>query len=111
MKKYIVLFIISLVITSATPFVFKNYVEKKPEDLTQSFTFGGPIPFAEQFKVLPDTESSYPLEIAFTSPAEAHTTIHPIPFIFALIVFYLIILSLYTVIGSYFKKGQKKQKS
>ncbi|MEM5593691.1 hypothetical protein AAHH67_21580 [Niallia circulans] len=48
MKKYIVIMIISLLISLVSPFIFKNYVAQKPEQLEQSFRFGGPIPFAEQ---------------------------------------------------------------
>ncbi len=110
LKKYIVITIISLLISLATPFIFKNYVEHKPEELEQSFRFGGPIPFAEQQKLLPASSNAYPLEVSFESPVQTKTIFHPISFIFSFLVFFLLILSIFTVLKSYFGKIPTKRR-
>ncbi|WP_312096864.1 hypothetical protein [Niallia sp.] len=110
MKKYIVITVISLLISLATPFIFKNYVEHKPERLEQAFRFGGPIPFAEQQKLLPASTNAYPLEVSFVSPFQTKTILHPVSLFFSFLVFFLLILSIFTVLNSYFGKKPMKRK-
>jgi hypothetical protein len=110
LKKYIVIMIISLLISLVSPFIFKNYVAQKPEQLEQAFHFGGPIPFAEQKKLLPTSVEAYPLEITFESPVQSKTIFHPIPFIFSFLVFFLLILAISTVFSSFFGKKSTKRR-
>lgn len=110
MKKFIIITVLSLLISLATPFIFKNYVEYKPEQLEQPFRFGGPIPFAEQQKLLPASLNAYPLEVSFESPVETKTIFHPVSFIFSFLVFFLLILSIFTVLKSYFGKIPTKRR-
>jgi ABC-type multidrug transport system fused ATPase/permease subunit len=110
LKKYIVITIISLLISLATPFIFKNYVEHKPEQIEQSFRFGGPVPFAEQQKLLPASTNAYPLDISFESPFQTKTIFHPVSFIFSFLVFFLLVLSIFTILKSYFGKIPTKRR-
>ena len=110
MKKYIVILFISLLITLATPFIFKNYVEHKPDQLEQSFRFGGPIPFAEQEKLLPASTNAYPLEVLFDSPLQTKTILHPASLFFSFLMFFLFILSIFTVLKSYLGRRPTKRK-
>ncbi|MCF2647617.1 MULTISPECIES: hypothetical protein [Bacillaceae] len=110
MKKYLIMTIISLLISLATPFLFKNYIVQKPTQLTQSFRFGGPIPFAEQQKLLPASSNAYPLEVSFESPMQTKTIFHPVSFMFSFLMFFLLILSIFTVLKSYFGKIPSKRR-
>lgn len=85
-------------------------MEHKPDQLEQSFRFGGPIPFAEQQKVLPESTKGYPLEITFDSPIKTKTIFHPLPFVFSFLVFFLLVLSIFTIFKSYFGKISTKRR-
>jgi multisubunit Na+/H+ antiporter MnhB subunit len=109
-KRFIIIGIISLLITLSSPYLFKGYFEKKPHQLTQNVHFGGPIPFVNQEVVLPGKESSYPLEVDFQSPFEEKTHINLISFFFSLIIFFTILFSLYSLIIYFFRKNDRYEK-
>jgi len=115
LKRVIYVLIISIIVSLCSPFVFHNYLEKKPLEQKDTLTFGGPIPFAEQKVQLPEKENEYPAEFSFKSPLETETKFHIIPFLFTLLCYFLLIFSVYTVVASYSKKaidrnGRKKGK-
>ena len=109
-KRIIILFLLSLLITSLSPFMFSAYFEIKPESLTQASKFGGPFPFAQQSITLPTDHSKYPLEVRFASPFERETKFHTFPFMLSFSFFFLLILSLISILFRFFK-GSHKQKS
>ncbi|MFT8320324.1 MAG: hypothetical protein ABF649_05400 [Bacillus sp. (in: firmicutes)] len=111
MKRVTIIAVISLIISFSSPFIFKQYLEKKPLEPKDALVFGGPIPFAEQKVELPQNADLYPLEVQFQSPFEQTTKIHFIPFVFTFICFFLLIFAIYTVFASYFKKSIKKKNS
>lgn len=95
-----------------SPFVFKLYLEKKPTVIEETMAFGGPIPFAEQRVSLPEDTNDYPTEITFQSPFEQATIIQWLPLGFTFICYFLLIISLYTVLSRYLTKPiQRKKKT
>lgn len=108
MKRIIIVGIISLIISLSSPFIFHNYLEKKPLEEKETMVFGGPIPFAEQKVQIPEEEYAYPAEFTFQSPLETETKIQTFPFVFTFICYFLLIFSVYTVVASYSKKAVNK---
>ncbi|NHM29632.1 hypothetical protein [Neobacillus terrae] len=102
--KFIIVFIISLGLTIASPYYFKSYFEKKPTDLNQTVHFGGPIPFVGQTVVLPDVDKQYPLEVKFQSPIKKKTDFSFVPFIISFIILFALLFSLISIIIRFFKK-------
>ncbi|MCE4048447.1 MULTISPECIES: hypothetical protein [Bacillaceae] len=115
MKRVIIVAIISLIVSLSSPFIFHNYLEKKPLEQKETLVFGGPIPFAEQKVQLPEEENAYPAEFTFQSPLETETKLQPFPLVFTFICYFLLIFSVYTVVASFStkainKNGRKKDK-
>lgn len=112
MKKILIIGVLSLAISLLSPFIFKHYLEKKPAVIEETMTFGGPIPFAEQHVSLPEELNDYPTEISFQSPFNQATSIQWLPLGFTFICYFLLIISLYTVLSKYLTKPiQRKKKS
>ncbi|WP_445488497.1 hypothetical protein [Niallia sp. 03133] len=110
MKKVFIIAVISLIISFISPFLFKQYIEKKPLDQKNTLVFGGPIPFAEQKVALPQDDYQYPAVIRFQSPLKQETIFHPIPLLFTFICIFVFLFAVSTIVASYFTKIPKKKK-
>lgn len=106
-KRFLYTLIISLVITLLSPYYFSSYFEKKPDNLEQNVSFGGPFPYLSQNVNLPASEQSYPLEIDFSSPFEKDTDIKLVMFILSLSAFFALFFSFYTIIVRFFTKDDR----
>ncbi|GKU82337.1 hypothetical protein [Niallia sp. NCCP-28] len=110
MKRVIAVSVLSLILSVCSPFMFKQYIEKKPHEQTRALIFGGPIPFAEQKVELPTKEEAYPVVISFQSPLEKDTIFHPLPLFFTFFCFFLLLFAVFTLFSSYIKKVPKKKR-
>ncbi len=110
-KRMITTILLSLIITSLSPFIFYGYFEEIPADLEQKIIFGGPFPFAEQRIHLPADKESYPIEIKYVSPFEKKTNFKVTPFLFSLLSYFLFIFAFYTIIRRFFTKPIKVKES
>lgn len=110
MKRVIAVSVLSLILSFCSPFMFKQYIEKKPLAQTDTLTFGGPIPFAEQKVELPTKEQAYPVVLSFQSPFEKDTTFHPLPLFFTFVCFFLLLFAVFSLFSSYIKKIPKKKR-
>lgn len=108
-KKLITAISIALILTVISPFIFKAYVDSKPDQLTQEYSFGAPFPFAKQEKMLPDAPEIYPVILDFESPLETKTNIQAVPFILSFTCFFLLIFSIYSIFGSFVSRMPKKE--
>ncbi|UII57250.1 hypothetical protein LS684_07365 [Cytobacillus spongiae] len=108
-NRVIIIGVISLLFTIASPFVFNAYFEKKPEESSPVVPFGGPFPFAKQSVTLPADENDYPIEVTFTSPLEKDVEFLFVPFILSFLFFYLFFFSLYSIIIRFFSGIGKRR--
>ncbi|PKG22169.1 hypothetical protein [Niallia nealsonii] len=110
MKRVIAVSVLSLILSFCSPFMFKQYIEKKPLEQIRTLTFGGPIPFAEQKVELPTNKKAYPVVISFQSPLAKDTIFHPLPMVFTFVCFFLLLFAVFSLFSSYIKKVPKKKK-
>lgn len=89
--------IIALIFTLISPFIFSQYLEDVPETLEQSYSFGGPFPYAKQNVTVSDDPSLYPKVIEFTSPFEVDTNIQWVPFLLNVLSYFLLFFSIYSI--------------
>jgi hypothetical protein len=106
-KRILFLLLFSLIITGFSPFFFSTYFEIRPETTKQSLKFGGPFPFVEQTVELPKENINYPLEVSFVSPLEQETQFSFLPFLFSLAFYFLLFLSLFSIILRFFTGTHK----
>jgi hypothetical protein len=106
-KRIIIICVISMFVTLASPYIFTSYFEKKPESLKQTVHFGGPLPFIHQQAVLNENDKAYPLEVDFQSPFKQKTNFLLWPFLISFTIFFAILFSLYTIFSRFFKKNDR----
>lgn len=101
--------IIAIAFTLLSPKFFTVYFEKPTSSNDNTVSFGGPIPYLNQTVQLSDKLEDYPLEVKFQSIKETKTSFSFVPFLFSIIITFILLFSIFSLFIRFMTRGVQKE--